>query len=94
MATAGFHEPSLVFHLGRDLLLVDGGEAALFLAEAPGGLAIVERDQQAAFLDMAGTLGLGVEAIHQIEGFNMSKGKDVLIFLYRADAFDPRGVSG
>ena len=94
MAAAGFHEPSLVFHLGRDLLLVDGGEAALFLAEAPGGLAIVERDQQTAFLDMAGTLGLGVEAIRQIEGFNMSKGKDVLIFLYRADAFDPRGLSG
>ena len=94
IAAAGFHEPSLVFHLGRDLLLVDGGEAALFLAEAPGGLAIIERDQQAAFLDMAGTLDLGVDAIRQIEGFNMSKGKDVLIFLYRADAFDPRGGSG
>jgi 4-amino-4-deoxy-L-arabinose transferase-like glycosyltransferase len=94
IAAAGFHEPSLVFHLGRDLLLVDGGEAALFLAEAPGGLAIVERDQQAGFLDMAGSLGLEVEAFHQIEGFNMSKGRDVLIFLYRADAFDPRGGSG
>ncbi len=94
IAAAGFHEPSLVFHLGRDLLLVDGGEAALFLAEAPGGLAIVERDQQTAFLDMAGSLGLEVEAIRQIEGFNMSKGKDVLIFLYQADEFDPRGVSG
>ena len=94
IAAAGFHEPSLVFHLGRDLLLVDGGEAALFLAEAPGGLAIVERDQQPGFLDMAGSLGLKVEAFHQIEGFNMSKGRDVLIFLYRADAFDPRGGSG
>ncbi|MEC8642913.1 MAG: glycosyltransferase family 39 protein [Pseudomonadota bacterium] len=94
IAAAGFHEPSLVFHLGRDLLLVDGGEAALFLAEAPGGLAIVERDQQTAFLNMAGSLGLEVEVIRQIEGFNMSKGRDVLIFLYRADAFDPRRVSG
>jgi hypothetical protein len=94
IAAAGFHEPSLVFHLGRDLLLVDGGEAVLFLAEAPGGLAIVERDQQPGFLDMAGSLGLKVEAFHQIEGFNMSKGRDVLIFLYRADAFDPRGGSG
>ena len=94
IAAAGFHEPSLVFHLGRDLLLVDGGEAALFLAEAPGGLAIVERDQQTAFLDMAGDLGLTVEAVQQFEGFNMSKGKDVLIFLYRADAFDPGRVSG
>ena len=94
IAAAGFHEPSLVFHLGRDLLLVDGGEAALFLAEAPGGLAIVERDQQTAFLDMADSLELDVDAVRQIEGFNMSKGKNVLIFLYRAGAFDPGGVSG
>jgi len=43
---------------------------------------------------MAGSLGLKVEAFQQIEGFNMSKGRDVLIFLYRADAFDPRGGSG
>ncbi|MGB2122771.1 MAG: hypothetical protein ACPH26_05740, partial [Candidatus Puniceispirillaceae bacterium] len=94
IAAAGFHEPSLVFHLGRDLLLVDGGEAALFLAEAPGGLAIVERDQQTAFLDMADSLELDVDAVRQIEGFNMSKGKNVLIFLYQAGAFDPGGVSG
>ena len=33
--------PSLVFLLGRDLLLVDSREAALFLAEAPNGAAAV-----------------------------------------------------
>ena len=94
LAAAGFHEPSLVFHLGRDLLLVDGGEAALFLAEAPGGMAVVEQRQQPAFLAMAKRLGLVVEEIRQIEGFNMSKGDDILIFLYRADGFDPRDASG
>ena len=94
VAAAGFHEPSLVFHLGRDLLLVDGGEAALFLAEAPGGMAIVEQRQQPAFLAMAKHLELPVEEVHQIEGFNMSKGSDILIFLYRADGFDPRDASG
>ena len=94
VAAAGFHEPSLVFHLGRDLLLVDGGEAALFLAEAPGGMAIVEQRQQPAFLAMAKRLELPVEEVRQIEGFNMSKGSDILIFLYRADGFDPRDASG
>ena len=94
IAAAGFHEPSLVFHLGRDLLLVDGGEAALFLAEAPDSLAIIEHDQKQDFMTMAGRLGLAVDEVHQLEGFNMSKGRDVIISLYRADAFDPRGVSG
>ena len=94
IAAAGFHEPSLVFHLGRDLLLVDGGEAALFLAEAPDSIAIIEHDQKQDFMTMAGRLGLDVDEVHQLEGFNMSKGKDVIISLYRADAFDPRGLSG
>ena len=94
IASAGLHEPSLVFTLGRDLLLVEGGEAALFLAEAPDGLAIVEGRQQQDFLDMAAKVGLALSKPWQIEGFNMSKGKDVLIFLYRADKFDPNSING
>jgi len=94
MAAAGIHEPSLVFEFGQDLLLVDGGEAALFLAEAPDGLAIVDRDQQQAFLDMAASVGLSLVTPRQVEGFNMSKGKNVLIFLYRADGFDRNGING
>jgi hypothetical protein len=50
IATSGYQEPSLVFLLGRDLLLLDPTEAALFLIEAPGGLAIIEQRHQAAFL--------------------------------------------
>ena len=94
IAAAGFHEPSLVFHLGRDLLLVDGGEAALFLAEAADGLALIEKGQQEAFLAIADRVGLRLAPPRQIEGFNMSKGRDVLIFLYRADGFDPAGGKG
>lgn len=94
IAAAGFHEPSLIFHLGQDVLLVDGAEAALFLAEAPGGLAIIERDQQPAFQKMAARLDLMLSEPVLLEGFNMSKGKDVLIFLYRAAMFDPNDASG
>ena len=94
MAAAGIHEPSLVFALGRDLLLVDGQEAALFLAEAPNGLAIIERQQQDAFMAMSGTLQLDLSLVHQLEGFNMSKGQDVQIFLYRATPFDPHAPNG
>ena len=66
------------------MLLLNGPEAALFLAEAPGGLAIVENRQREAFLAMAGQLGEGLLPPYQISGFNVSKGNDVLIFLYRS----------
>ena len=88
IAAAGIHEPSLVFALGHDLLLVNGQEAALFLAEAPNGLAIIESRQQDDFVTMSRQLQLDLTMIHQLEGFNMSKGQDVQIFLYRSTPFD------
>ena len=88
IAAAGYHEPSLVFLLGRDVLLVDSREAALFLAEAPDGVALVEARQQAAFLDMARRLKLRLTAPEQLSGYNMSKGQDVLILIYRREMFD------
>ena len=94
IAAAGYHEPSLVFHLGQNLLLVDGAEAALFLAEAPGGLVILEERQRQAFLDTAQRLGLRLAEIEQIEGFNYSKGRSVRIFLYSAAGFDPAAARG
>ena len=94
MAAAGYHEPSLVFQLGRDLFLVDGREAALFLAEAPAGLVIIEQRQKALFLQTAQTLKLQLEAPEQINGFNISKGRAVSIFLYRTDMFDAKAPKG
>lgn len=88
IAAAGFHEPSLVFLLGRDLLLVDSREAALFLAEAPNGVALVEARQQTAFLDMARRLNLSLAAPQQVSGYNISKGQDVVILIYRREIFD------
>jgi hypothetical protein len=88
IAAAGYHEPSLVFLLGRDVLLVDGREAALFLAEAPDGVVLVEVRQQAAFLDMARRLGLRLATPKQLSGYNMSKGQDVVILIYRREMFD------
>jgi 4-amino-4-deoxy-L-arabinose transferase-like glycosyltransferase len=94
MAAAGYHEPSLVFQLGRDLLLVDGREAALFLAEAPAGLAIIEQRQKALFLQTAQALKLQLADPQQIDGFNISKGRSVSIFLYRTDMFDAKAPKG
>jgi len=88
IAAAGYHEPSLVFLLGRDVLLVDSQEAALFLAEAPDGMALVEARQQDAFLDLARRLGLLLAVPEQLSGYNISKGQDVLILIYRREMFD------
>ena len=43
---------------------------------------------------MAARVGLSLATPRQVEGFNMSKGKNVLIFLYRADGFDRNGING
>ena len=88
IATTGYQEPSLVFLLGRDLLLLSASEAALFLIEAPDGLAIVEQRQQDVFLQTAGQLGLRLATPIQLSGINMAKGQNVIILLYRAEMFD------
>ena len=88
IATAGYHEPSLVFLLGRILLLLGASEAALFLIEAPGGLVIIEQRQQDAFLQAAGHLGISLKPPVRLSGVNISKGKNVIIFLYSAEMFD------
>ena len=83
IAAAGYHEPSLVFLLGRDVLLVEETEAALILAEAPDGLAIIEGRKQAAFLAVADKLSLTLAPAEVIDGFNISKGADITLYLYR-----------
>ena len=88
IATAGYQEPSLIFLLGRDLLLLSATEAALFLIEAPGGLAIIEQRQQKMFLKAAGQLDLRLAPPILISGINISKGQNVIILLYRAEMFD------
>ena len=75
------------FLLGRNLLLLGASEAALFLIEAPGGLAIIEQRQQDAFLKAAGQLGFALST-SSIVRINISKGQNVIIFLYSAEMFD------
>lgn len=83
IAAAGYHEPSLVFALGTDTLLFSPDEAAFFLAEADGGLALIERRSDAEFRAVADEIGLQLNVIKTIKGFNISRGKDVTIFFYQ-----------
>ncbi len=84
IALAGYHEPSAVFEIGRDVLLLTADEAALFLAEAPDGLAIIEQRELAEFKMIVEELELGVYEVARVEGFNHSRGQEVSLHFFRA----------
>jgi 4-amino-4-deoxy-L-arabinose transferase-like glycosyltransferase len=82
-ATAGFHEPSLVFLAGTDTRLVrDGIEAARHLAERPRGLALVRDRYDAAFRAEAARLGIAPRAVATVTGLNYSRGQRLTLTLY------------
>ena len=84
IAAAGYHEPSMVFTLGTDTLLFTAPEVALFLAEAPNGLAIVESRAKGEFMDTAAKAGIEVRLEGVVRGFNVSRGRTVELEFYRA----------
>ncbi|WP_045219846.1 ArnT family glycosyltransferase [Desulfonatronum thioautotrophicum] len=84
VASVGFHEPSLVFLLGRSTLLTNHLEAAAHLKSHSGGLALVESRYSDRFHLALEELALDVERLAIIRGFNYSKGQWVTIGFYRA----------
>ena len=83
IAVSGYHEPSLVFALGQDVLLFNPEQTALFLIEAADGIALVEAETAMKFLDILGKKGIAVTQIAVIEGYNYSKGASVRMGIYR-----------
>jgi hypothetical protein len=85
-ATAGFHEPSLVFLAGTDTrLIANGAEAAAHLADRPRGLALVRDRYRDAFLAEATARGIAVRPVAVIEGLNYSRGQRLALTLYARD---------
>ncbi|WP_438996840.1 ArnT family glycosyltransferase [Candidatus Puniceispirillum sp.] len=94
IAAAGYHEPSLVFLLGKDLLLLNGREAAFFLGEASGGVALIESREHEMFLETAKALGLKLDTPIQVSGINISKGQSAIMLIYRVQMFDGASRTG
>ena len=65
---AGYHEPSLVFIQGTDTLLFTPKDAALALAEAENGLALIEKRSEQKFLETAAFIGLKVNLSAMSQG--------------------------
>lgn len=82
VAAAGYHEPSLVFLMGTATELTDGAGAADWLVSHPKGVVVVEERQHTAFVERAEALGIAPRGLAFIEGFNYSRGRDVVLRLY------------
>ena len=80
-ASAGYHEPSLVFLTETDVLLTDGKGAGAFLAAEPCRIAFIDAPQEAAFKAALGDAS-GVRLAERLEGINLNGGKRLDIGVY------------
>jgi 4-amino-4-deoxy-L-arabinose transferase-like glycosyltransferase len=86
VATAGYHEPSLVFLVGTDIVHTTGPGAAEFLNAGGCRFAFVESHQERSFAQRAEALGLRYASGPRVEGINISGGRRVSIAVFRAES--------
>lgn len=90
-ALAGYTEPSMMFLLGTETRLTDGGGAAE-IGVQEGGLALIEDRERPAFLAHLAEVEGDATPIDALDGFNYSRGKKVHLTLYRMTATRDFGV--
>jgi 4-amino-4-deoxy-L-arabinose transferase-like glycosyltransferase len=88
LASAGFHEPSLVFMTDTETALTDGSGAADFLNQGSCRFALIEQRSERNFVARAEAIGLRYAVATRIEGYNISQGKPVSIAIYRSEGTD------
>ncbi len=81
--SAGYTEPSLVFALGTDTVLIHPEAAAEHLAQTPGAVALVIGRMNERFLARAAELEMNVELREVVLGYNYSGGDRLEISVYR-----------
>lgn len=79
---SGYSEPSAIFLLGTKTILADGREAADFFVKTRRA-AVIEAQQERAFLGRLNEIGGGAAKFAVIEGINYSNGKSVTLSIYR-----------
>jgi 4-amino-4-deoxy-L-arabinose transferase-like glycosyltransferase len=85
VAAAGYHEPSLVFLLGTRTLLTDGAGAGQFLLSTPGAAAVVDSDDQSAFLSTVTAAGRTARKVASADGLNYSRGRPTHLDIWELD---------
>jgi 4-amino-4-deoxy-L-arabinose transferase-like glycosyltransferase len=84
-ASAGYHEPSVVFMTEAATLLTDASGAADFLRHGPCRFVFVEAKQERAFAQRADAIGLRYAVVTRVEGFNYSKGRRISVAVFRSE---------
>jgi 4-amino-4-deoxy-L-arabinose transferase-like glycosyltransferase len=85
VASAGYHEPSLVFLLGTQTRLTDGPGAVEFLRQGgPCRFALLEGRNERTFAQHAEAIGLRYSPLQRVEAFNFSVGRVVSIAVFRS----------
>jgi 4-amino-4-deoxy-L-arabinose transferase-like glycosyltransferase len=85
VATAGYHEPSLVFLTNTKTQHVDGAGAAEFLKEGGCRFVFVESRLERSFAQRADAIGLRYFAAGRVEGINLSGGRSISVAIYSAE---------
>ena len=85
VATAGYHEPSLVFAIGTELQHVDGVGAAEFLKGGGCRLVLVEKAYERSFAQRADALGLRYYPGPRVEGVNISGGRSISVAVFSSE---------
>lgn len=87
-AVAGYQEPSLMFALGKDIVLASGAGAA-DAGTRNGGLALIEDSEKGHFLARLAELQADATPVGELSGFNYSRGRMQHVTLYRVDQLHP-----
>ena len=86
-ASAGYHEPSVVFLFGTATVLTDGPGAADFLRQGGCRFALVETRQERGFVRRAEATGLRYTPGPRVDAINYNEGgRATAIAVYRSEA--------
>jgi hypothetical protein len=79
IVATGYHEPSLVFALGRDTLLLKPEETAIVLIEGDNTIAIVEEKAMQEVKKIMESFNREFLNLKSFSGFNLARGEKVKI---------------
>jgi 4-amino-4-deoxy-L-arabinose transferase-like glycosyltransferase len=82
VAASGFEEPSLIFLLGTGTKLLSAQQAAGYLHNHPGALAVISAPLDAEFHHQLAELRQPVRVLETFRGLNYSKGQWLTLRLY------------
>jgi 4-amino-4-deoxy-L-arabinose transferase-like glycosyltransferase len=83
VAAVGYDEPSLIFLLGTGTKLLSAEEAACYLGEHPEALVVITSgENEQAFQQKVADLGIVVQNLRTLRGFNYTKGRWLTVRLY------------